>query len=207
MREYHVQSARRVLPLAHISLNRWEGTRLVTAVSMQICYCVHCIIRTARVASRTRTLIVPYTFMAIYGLTSHTPPTFLLFASSSWNKEYGNPTQYNKTLFYKDVTAKMQRILGTGRFRSITTISEGMERVLSQGMHNLTPDNWKVINNVHITKETYLYSASDDYSSLGCDAGPLDETLSTFLSKRGAVAFKFSNCLDPEDDEICPFRT
>jgi len=135
-----------------VVLNRWERTRLVAAVIMQTCYCVHCIIRTARAASRTRTLIVPYTFMAIYGLTSHTPPTFLLFANSSWNKEHGNPTQYNKPLFYKDVTTKMQRILGTGRFRSITNISEGMERVFSQGMHNLTPVNWKVVSNVQITK-------------------------------------------------------
>ena len=141
-----------------VVLNRWEGTRLATAVSMQTCYCVHCIIRTARAASRTRTLIVPYTFMAIYVLASRIHPTFLLFANSSWNKEHGNPTQYNRTLFYKDMTAKMQRMLGTGRFRSITNISEGMERVLSQGMHNLTPVNWKVISNVQITKETYLFN-------------------------------------------------
>jgi len=113
-------------------LNRWEGTRLVTAVSMQTCYCVHCIIRTDGAASRTRTLIVLYTFMTIYILTSHTHPTFLLFASSSWNKEHGNPTQYNKTLFCKDVAAKMRRILGTGRFRSILTyLLHGAESFLS----------------------------------------------------------------------------
>jgi len=149
---------------------------------MQTCYCVHCIIRTAGADSRTRTLIVLYTFMTIYSPASHIHPTFLLFANFSWNREHGNPTQYNKTLFCKDVTAKMQGILGTGRFRNITNISEGMGRVLSQGMRYLAPVNWKFVNNVHITKYTYLYSVSDDYGRLGCDAVPLDERLLTFLN-------------------------
>jgi len=73
-------------------------------------------------------------------------------------------------------------MLGTGRFRSLMNISEGMERVLSQGMRNLTPVNRKFVNNVQITENTYLYSVSDDCGRLGCDAVPLDERLSTFLS-------------------------
>ena len=148
---------------------------------MQTCYRVHCIIRTARAASRTRTLIVSYIFMAIYGLTSHTHLTFLLFTNSSWNKEHGNPTQYNKPLFYKDVTAKMQRILGTGRFRSITHIRQGMECVLSQGMHNLTPWTERLLM-VFKVQKTLIFVVSDHYSRLGCGAVSLDERLSTFLS-------------------------
>jgi len=190
-----------------IVLNRWEGTRLVSAVSMQTCYCVHCIIRTAGAASRTHTLIVLYNFMTIYSLTSPAYPTFLLFANSSWNKEHGNPTRYNKTLFCKDVTAKKQRILGTGRFRSITNISEGMERVLSQGMRNLTQVNWKFVNNVHITNDTYLYSVSDDSGRLGCDAVPLDERLSTFLNNMVLSPLNSQTAWTLKMTILRPFRT
>jgi hypothetical protein len=102
---------------------------------------VHCIMGTSRAESIFRTLIVPYSFISICGLKSHIHPTFLLSAHSSCNKERGNPIQHNKTLFYKDVTRKMQRRLGTGWFRNLPNITEGLERVLSHGIHNLMPVN------------------------------------------------------------------
>jgi len=101
----------------------------------------------------------------------------------------------------------MQRILGTGRFRSITNISEGLERLLSQGMHNLTPMNRKVVNNVRITKDTYLYSVSDYYGRLGCDALPLDERLSTILSNVVLSPLNSQTAWTLKMTILRPFRT
>jgi hypothetical protein len=63
-------------------------------------------------------------------------------------------------------------------------------------------ENKKVVNDVQITKDAYLYLGSDDYGRLGCEAVLLDERLSTFLSN---VVLSSLNSKGPNTLQRAPY--
>jgi hypothetical protein len=63
------------------------------------------------------------------------------------------------------------------------------------------------LNKVHITKETYLYSVSDDYIRLRCDAVQMDERLPTFLSNVVLSPLNSQTAWTLKMTILRPFRT